>query len=485
MSFDRWLKHLRFARSGVHGSSRPGLVQQIIRIVLLALVVLPLCKVSAVESYTSYVPADDGAHHIYSSGNSSPVWRLNVGISNTHCEHDVGIQSPNNATWVLETATPSLCAWKCVVAGANMSELFFQQTFAGELICTNSASGGVSGGTNDNSWSISGERQDYDIIPEEVIIAVGQTTNFIAFADGDETHLINSEWSLTPTSGVTTIPSPLPDGSSVSFSIDTAGDYVLTGRAVGDPEASDTAIIHVEEFVLDMTPYLGVNMVDPINDPIDSYTASVTPDPSDATYIWSLLPTPSIATITPSDNTAIVKETGSASSSYQAETVKVNIPAPYSQTLQTNFTIVAVDIEMQGRDETNEETTGFFICYNDDDDNTNGVPDVNEMSVTNENDLVPLTITLDPYGLPTNGTVSLAASTGVELYEDPWKQTNALSSYFVSSFPLTLWAEGASVSTAVTDQFITASFDLRPNAQDKVRGTVIKVDLVPDYNRMA
>jgi len=59
---------------------------------------MPFAQALGVESHTKAVPADSGATVIYSSANSTPVWRLNVGISNSHCEHDVGSQSPDDAT---------------------------------------------------------------------------------------------------------------------------------------------------------------------------------------------------------------------------------------------------------------------------------------------------------------------------------------------------------------------------------------------------
>lgn len=452
---------------------------------------LPPCMSLAEEVHVRSVSPGSSGSVVFSTAEQYPVWRLHVKAAGyPDCKHKPGTQSPNNANWGIVYASGEWYKWKCAILPDN-SELYFQQRFTGELICTNAPTvGGGGSSTNDGAWTINGKLDDYRVIPEQVTVVEGQITNFYAYAGVFTNISIPSEWSLAVTNDETNVnPPSLPDGSSVSFSIGESGSYTLTGQAVdegGQPVggASDTAQVHVLGFKLDMPPYLGVNMIDPTNTPVDSQTAKVTMDDgtpliAGASCSWSLSAAPHAAyNPAPSGSTAPIKEIGVPSGSYQEEQLDVVVSGSgYSVTLQTNFTVVVVDIVMQGRDETDEETTGAFVCYNGDDDNTNGVPDVSEMSVTNEDDLVELTIELKPNGLPPEETVTITTSSGINLYEDAWKQTNAVACYAVSNFPLNLWAEGVTVSTTMTNEFIETKFDLATNAQDRVNLTIIKVDL--------
>ncbi|MBU4198863.1 MAG: hypothetical protein KKG09_04470 [Verrucomicrobia bacterium] len=236
-------------------------------------------------------------------------------------------------------------------------------------------------------------------------------------------------------------------------------------------EADTKAVVC--KLTLTMDEYLGISMVDPTNTPVDSGTATATLSPAiSATYSWLL--GSGITHFDPdpgSGNTAIIKEEGIASGSYRNEKVMVSARG---LTAETNFTVVRIDIQMQDLDEANEEVVGAFVPLNSDDDNANGVPDLSEAPVTNENDLVELTIALYPGDLPADETVSITGSEN--LYEDQEKQTQASAGYPVSRFPLTLWVEGQSVSSDLRDKEIMVTH-IASGAKDKVKYTVLKADL--------
>ncbi len=319
-------------------------------------------------------------------------------------------------------------------------------------------------------WYVNGKSDgDYLVLPVSTNIYLGGTAIF--WATNDVAHLpVPSSWVSAPYLGV-----DLPNGTTVSVTPTNPGTYFITGTSLADPDLSDVGRLIVSNISLEMPPYLGIKMTDPIDDPVDFETAKVNADPS-ASCDWSL--NSAITHFDPEPGnglTATVKEQGNASGAYREEEISVVVSQDSigEVELETNFTVVRIDIEMQGLGEANEETVGGVVWLNSDDDNTNGVPDLAEAPVTNENDLVPVVITLYPSGLPGDETVSIA---GGNLYEDMEKRTPASSSYPVSSFPLTLYVEGKNVSSSPRDKEITVTHVLS-GATDKVKYTVCGVDL--------
>lgn len=102
--------------------------------------------------------------------------------------------------------------------------------------------------------------------------------------------------------------------------------------------------------------------------------------------------------------------------SYLAEqlTVKATVENEYgesaSATCKTNFTVVAVDVTINGVGEDKEETEGAFIPFVRDE--TNGV-----ISVEGTNKMVSVSFSCLPKDLPTNEVVTISCTPPGELYE--------------------------------------------------------------------
>ncbi len=104
----------------------------------------------------------------------------------------------------------------------------------------------------------------------------------------------------------------------------------------------------VSNVSLEMPPYLGINMTDPIGEPVDSATAIVHAD-GGASCAWTL--NSAITHFDPDPGNALeatIKEQGEPSDSYREEQVSVVVSQGSVETeLSTNFTVVRIDIEMQ------------------------------------------------------------------------------------------------------------------------------------------
>ncbi len=143
-----------------------------------------------------------------------------------------------------------------------------------------------------------------------------------------------------------------------------------------------------------------------------------------------------------------------------------------------------VNLTFEGVDDIDETTVGGFICFNDDDDNDNGVPDKDETGATaGENDLKSLTVSIKPN---LTGTVTLDALAGgalVKLYENsdrsiPFSLPHTWTVPTIE-LPKTLYVEGFFTSAAAKDVTFKAEFagDGGP-CEDNVKVTVFSVQPV-------
>ncbi len=415
---------------------------------------------------------------MFTAERPEPVWILEVPVRPEY-KHVPGTQTPNDGIWV--AFFPGGCGvagyFMCDVS-QNPSELSFQHRFEGELSgdCGGGGEGGGGGGGGGPSgppppmtWYVNGKAEgDYLVFPVSTNIYLGGTAIF--WATNNVLRLpVLSSWVSAPSVGV-----DLPKGTTVTVTPTNARTYRIIGTSLADPSLSAEGHLIVSNVSLEMPPYLGIKMTDPIGDPVGFATAKVNADPS-ASCAWTLTSSKTHFDPEPGNGlTATIKEQGEASGAYKAEEVKALVTqGSVSADLSTNYTVVRIDIEMQDLSEADEETVGGVVWLNSDDDNANGVPDLQEAPVTNENDLVPVVITLYPSGLPGDETVSVA---GGNLYEDMEKRTPASSSYPVARFPLTLYVEGKNVSSSPRDKEITVTQDLS-GATDKVKYTVFKADI--------
>ncbi len=122
--------------------------------------------------------------------------------------------------------------------------------------------------------------------------------------------------------------------------------------------------------------------------------------------------------------------------------------------------VVKVDLDIDGVDEDDEDDPGGYIAVNSDDDNENSTQDKNDGgTVDNEDDLVKISLSLEPSTL-NEGCIKLqAGSVGQNLIRvwtdrtkgtqlnvinptDPEDPTHAIWDLSEESFPATLWVEG-------------------------------------------
>ncbi|RUM68945.1 MAG: hypothetical protein DSZ05_00175, partial [Sulfurospirillum sp.] len=126
------------------------------------------------------------------------------------------------------------------------------------------------------------------------------------------------------------------------------GDALLT-YSCGSCSCQDTVKLTAIKVGLCVDQYLGINMIDQIDTPVDSATALATVVPiARSAYHWTL--NSSITEFDPefpTGNAAKIKETGVPSTSDLGETVDVEI-TPGGFVASAAYTVVQVDVEMQG-----------------------------------------------------------------------------------------------------------------------------------------
>jgi len=160
------------------------------------------------------------------------------------------------------------------------------------------------------------------------------------------------------------------------------------------------------------------------------------------------------------------------------------------------WTVVHVDMDMEGVKEeeysgpdagkTEETVPGGFVAYNDDDDNGNGTADRLESGpVSNENDLVKITIKRPlPYTLTGYVCFNVTEGAGkVRIWTSPTKGGTPVTLpaiYPLSDpdFPKELYVEGYETSSSPRDVTLSAYYTVAGKTfYDHIKLTVVDVDL--------
>jgi len=84
--------------------------------------------------------------------------------------------------------------------------------------------------------------------------------------------------------------------------------------------------------------------------------------------------------------------------------------------------VVAVDVDMSGVSEDDEETIGGYVGDNRDDDNLNGIPDIHDTTVNGENDLVEIGLSVEPNNLPGQVELNVGWSSAFKVWRYPDKR---------------------------------------------------------------
>jgi len=162
-----------------------------------------------------------------------------------------------------------------------------------------------------------------------------------------------------------------------------------------------------------------------------------------------------------------------------------------------DFVVVALDVDItnggnagaQGSAvaDADEETVGAYLLVNWDNDDADDppVPDLNENSVNNEDDLARITISISPTTL-NSGTLELVKQGGgssVKIWNSSTKGTEVTDlnwNLATETPPSTLWVEGISASSAERDVELKLQYtdpDGVIVANDIVKATVVMVNL--------
>lgn len=151
--------------------------------------------------------------------------------------------------------------------------------------------------------------------------------------------------------------------------------------------------------------------------------------------------------------------------------------------------VLEVDQDMLGVDDTSlkteEITPGGFIALNEDDDNDNGTPDKDESgSVTNEDDLVMLTLyKVWPTDLTGNVTLkAIAGGAKIKIWGSQTKGGTPITlpeTYATpSDLPEYLWVEGYETSTSLRDITLALEYTIGGTTfDDRIKVTVLEIDL--------
>ena len=162
--------------------------------------------------------------------------------------------------------------------------------------------------------------------------------------------------------------------------------------------------------------------------------------------------------------------------------VTISLSAPAGSD-SVDVTVVCVDLQIKGASEDNEVTVGVSMAVNDDDDNDNQTPDKDETgTVTDENDLVAITLAGDPL-LPDAGTITLRATVGetkIRVWETVEKHTqiNLPKKWNLAEekLPSTLYVEGYQASDCERDIDLRLEYVDGGETQDYDHVTITVVD---------
>ncbi len=254
-------------------------------------------------------------------------------------------------------------------------------------------------------------------------------------------------WTKVTGPGTVTF-SPSASDPDPDFSADQPGNYTVEVEYTkGGATASDTSgTITVFKVEID-TPssfpaYVGLG---------ENLSLGSTLTPASAgggTYIWSKVTGPGTVTFSPSTNDPDPDFSANQVGDYTVRVQYTKEEATADDTSGT-ITVVEVDLDISGVNDEDEEYPGGYVGVNNDDDNSNDTLDKDESgTVSGEDDLVSISLSISPSSLD-EGQAKLEATSGsskIKVWESSTKGTEVtlpktwdLSS---ESVPATLYVEG-------------------------------------------
>lgn len=149
---------------------------------------------------------------------------------------------------------------------------------------------------------------------------------------------------------------------------------------------------------------------------------------------------------------------------------------------KAKVTVFKVDVNLGNMDEETEEETGLYIPFNDDDDNSDTIPDYQHHPVEGEDDLRKVTFSCIPSDLPK--TFTLSWGNNIKLWETTNKETEITQTIYTSDqLPKTYYVEGINPSSSVKDTEIKLTYTApnNTNAEDTAKITVFTLEEVNLY----
>ena len=268
---------------------------------------------------------------------------------------------------------------------------------------------------------------------------------------------------------------------TMSKGLDQQIEFTVTGKRNSSQEceatATATATADVHELSVERPDYLGLDRTDAgLSARVaTNATARIDPAPTSATYNWTSCGKCQFVGATNEQKVTYgITNSAAASTKFRAEDLKVRATASNadglsaSATCTTNFTVVAVDVEIGGVGEDKEESEGAFVQYVAD---TNGL-----MTAEGTNKMVAVSFSCEPE-LHTNETVSITAPEGA-LYARLNGKYYAMPGEF--DFPAQLlrdvefFLHGHDESSTMTDKVVAVTH--RPSgAKDVAKYTSVKL----------
>ena len=268
---------------------------------------------------------------------------------------------------------------------------------------------------------------------------------------------------------------------TMSKGLDQQIEFTVTGKRNSCQECeattTATATADVHELSVERPGYLGLDRTDAglSNWAVTNATARIDPEPTSATYNWTSCGKCQFVGGTNEQKVTYgITNSAAASTKFRAEDLKVRATASNadglsaSATCTTNFTVVAVDVEIGGVGEDKEESEGAFVQYVAD---TNGL-----MTAEGTNKMVAVSFSCEPE-LHTNETVSITAPEGA-LYARLNGKYYAMPGEF--DFPAQLlrdvefFLHGHDESSTMTDKVVAVTH--RPSgAKDVAKYTSVKL----------
>jgi len=170
-----------------------------------------------------------------------------------------------------------------------------------------------------------------------------------------------------------------------------------------------------------------------------------------------------------------------------------------THTIEVLVSCAELDIDANGDgaitdddDDPAETAKGGIVCANVDDDNDDDIKDMDQDSVTGEDDLEPINVGFSSMSPPDSGTLKLEATSGggrIKLWSSATKGTEVTLpktwTVGTDTIPPTLYVEGISGSTAARDVKLKLTFeDGTTMCEDEIALTVVEIT-VHNFHEMA